>query len=107
MVPPLSVGRGTMEGMTIAEAPPRLAAAADVSLRWYPEAPYSLSRTLGPLLRGNSDPSFCVQGDVIWNAFTAPTGPATLRLAPAGGEAGGPLHHRRGRAAALPGLPAS
>jgi 3-methyladenine DNA glycosylase/8-oxoguanine DNA glycosylase len=90
MVLPLSAGRGTMEDMTIAEAPPRLAAAADVSLRWYPEAPYSLIRTLGPLLRGNSDPSFCVQGDVIWNAFTAPTGPATLRLAPAGGEAGGP-----------------
>ncbi|MDP9887233.1 DNA-3-methyladenine glycosylase family protein [Pseudarthrobacter enclensis] len=76
--------------MTIAEAPPRLAAAADMSLRWYPEAPYSLSRTLAPLLRGNSDPSFCVQGDVIWNAFTTADGPATMRLAPAGGgDAGG------------------
>ena len=89
MVPPVSVVRGTMEGMTIAEAPPRLAAAADVSLRWYPDGPYSLSRSLAPLLRGNSDPSFCVQGDVIWNAFTTPDGPATMRLAPAGGgEAG-------------------
>lgn len=91
MVPPLSAVRGTMGNMTIAEAPPRLAAAADMSARWYPGAPYSLSRTLGPLLRGNSDPSFFVQGDVIWNALTTAAGPATLRLAPAGGEAGGPL----------------
>ena len=90
MVPPLSAGRGTMEDMTIAEAPPRLAAAADASLRWYPEGPYSLVRTLGPLLRGNSDPSFSVQGDVIWNAFTTPGGPATLRLTPAGGGESGP-----------------
>ncbi|TLM85363.1 3-methyladenine DNA glycosylase [Pseudarthrobacter sp. NamE2] len=74
--------------MTIAEAPSRLAAAADVSLRWYPGAPYSLGRTLGPLLRGNSDPSFSVQGGVIWNAFTTPDGPATLRLSPAGGGTG-------------------
>jgi 3-methyladenine DNA glycosylase/8-oxoguanine DNA glycosylase len=74
--------------MTIAEAPPRLAAAADLSLRWYPGGPYSLGRTLGPLLRGNSDPSFSVQGDVIWNAYTTTDGPVTLRLSPAGGGAG-------------------
>ncbi|MFC0456250.1 DNA-3-methyladenine glycosylase family protein [Arthrobacter liuii] len=77
--------------MTIAAAPPRLAAAADVSMRWYPEGPYSLSRTLAPLLPGNTDTSFSVQGDVIWTAFTTPAGPATMRLVPAGGEAGGPL----------------
>jgi 3-methyladenine DNA glycosylase/8-oxoguanine DNA glycosylase len=74
--------------MTIAEAPPRLAAAADVSLRWYPGGPFSLGRTLGPLLRGTSDPSFSIQGGVIWNAYTTPDGPATLRLSPAGGGDG-------------------
>ena len=73
--------------MTIAEAPSRLAAAADASLRWYPGGPYDLSRTLGPLLRGNSDPSFSVQGNIIWNAFTTTDGPATLRLSPAGSAA--------------------
>ncbi|MFP5310881.1 MAG: 3-methyladenine DNA glycosylase, partial [Actinomycetes bacterium] len=75
--------------MTTAAAPPRLAAAAEVSLRWYPDGPYSLARTLGPLLRGNSDPSFSVQGDVIWNAFTTPAGPATMRLTAAGGGSAG------------------
>lgn len=75
-----------MEDMTIAEAPPRLAAAADASLRWYPAGPYHLARTLGPLLRGNSDPSFSVQGSVIWNAFTTTDGPATVRFSAAGGD---------------------
>jgi 3-methyladenine DNA glycosylase/8-oxoguanine DNA glycosylase len=75
--------------MTIAEAPPRLAAAADASFRWYPGGPYSLARTLGPLLRGNSDPSFSLQGSVIWNAFTTPDGPVTLRLSSAGGADSG------------------
>ncbi len=75
--------------MTIAAAPPRLAAGADVSLCWYPEGSYSLARTFGPLLRGHSDPSFSVQGDVIWNAFTTADGPATLRLSPVGGTAAG------------------
>lgn len=73
--------------MTIADAPARLAAAADASLRWYPGGPYHLGRTLSPLLRGASDPSFSVQGDVIWIASTTPDGAATLRLAPAGGDA--------------------
>ena len=75
--------------MTIAEAPPRLAAAADVSLCWLPDGPYSLARTLSPLLRGTSDPSFSVHGDVIWSAWTTADGPATLRLSPGGGMAGG------------------
>jgi 3-methyladenine DNA glycosylase/8-oxoguanine DNA glycosylase len=77
--------------MTIAEAPARLAAAADASLRWYPDGPYDLARTLGPLLRGTSDPSFSVQGNVIWHAFTTKEGPATVRLSPAGSTE---LEHR-------------
>jgi 3-methyladenine DNA glycosylase/8-oxoguanine DNA glycosylase len=72
--------------MSIAEAPARLAAAADASFRWYPGGPYDLARTLGPLLRGNSDPSFSVQGSVIWNAYTTAEGPATVRFSPAGSE---------------------
>lgn len=75
--------------MTTADAPPRLAAAADASATWYPDGPYSLHRTLGPLLRGGSDPSFRVQGDAIWNAFTTPEGPATLRLSALGGSPDG------------------
>lgn len=71
--------------MTIAEVPARLAAAADASVRWYPGGPYHLARTLSPLLRGNSDPSFSVQGNVIWNAFTTTDGPAAVRFSSAGG----------------------
>ena len=71
--------------MTIAEVPARLAAAADASLRWYPGGQYNLARTLGPLLRGNSDPSFSVQGSVIWNAFTTTDGPATVRFSATAG----------------------
>ena len=44
--------------MTIADAPARLAAAADASLRWFPGGPYNLQQTLGILMRGNGDPSF-------------------------------------------------
>ncbi|UEL27660.1 DNA-3-methyladenine glycosylase [Pseudarthrobacter sp. L1SW] len=71
--------------MTIAEVPARLAAAADASLRWYPGGQYNLARTLGPLLRGASDPSFSVQGSVIWNAFTTTDGPATVRFSATAG----------------------
>ncbi len=66
--------------MTIADAPARLAAAADASLRWHPEGPYSLHQTLGTLLRGTGDPSFSLRPDGFWTAFTTPDGPATLRL---------------------------
>ncbi len=70
--------------MTIAEAPARLAAAADASFRWYPDGPYDLVRTLGPLLRGNSDATFHLEGGIVWNAFTTPEGPVTVRLSPTG-----------------------
>ncbi|WP_426226275.1 DNA-3-methyladenine glycosylase family protein [Pseudarthrobacter sp. DSP2-3-2b1] len=66
--------------MTITELPPGLAAAADASLRWYPEGPYSLSQTLGVLLRGTGDPSFSSRPDGFWTAFTTADGPVTLRL---------------------------
>ncbi|HEY8700676.1 MAG TPA: 3-methyladenine DNA glycosylase [Arthrobacter sp.] len=67
--------------MTIADAPARLAAAADASLRWHAGGPYSLLQTLGALLRGSGDPSFSVQPDAVWTAYTTADGPVTLRLA--------------------------
>jgi 3-methyladenine DNA glycosylase/8-oxoguanine DNA glycosylase len=90
--------------MTIADAPARLAAAADASLRWHPDGPYSLQQTLGTLLRGTGDPSFSFRADGLWMAFTTPDGPVTLRLTDAGGavdaQAWGP-----GSAAGLAGVP--
>ncbi|MDJ0321214.1 3-methyladenine DNA glycosylase [Pseudarthrobacter sp. PS3-L1] len=66
--------------MTVADAPARLAAAADASLRWFPDGPYSLTQTLGPLLRGGSDPSFLLEGGVLWNAWNTAAGPVTVRF---------------------------
>jgi 3-methyladenine DNA glycosylase/8-oxoguanine DNA glycosylase len=74
--------------MTIADAPARLAAAADASLRWHPGRPYSLDQTLGILPRGNGDPSYSSRPDGVWTAFTTPDGPVTLRLTAAGGQDG-------------------
>lgn len=74
--------------MTIADAPARLAAAADASLRWFPGGPYNLQRTLGILMRGNGDPSFSSRPDGLWMAFTTPDGPVTLRLTEADERAG-------------------
>ncbi|MEO8284700.1 MAG: 3-methyladenine DNA glycosylase, partial [Pseudarthrobacter sp.] len=75
--------------MTIADAPARLATAADASLRWHPDGPYSLQQTLGTLLRGTGDPSFSFRADGLWMAFTTPDGPVTLRLTAAGGGGAG------------------
>ena len=71
--------------MTITDATARLAAAADASLRWHPDGPYSLTQTLGTLLRGTGDPAFSVRPDGFWTAFTTPDGPVTLRLTAAAG----------------------
>ncbi|WP_423182121.1 DNA-3-methyladenine glycosylase family protein [Arthrobacter sp. NyZ413] len=70
--------------MTIADAPPAAAAAADASLRWYPGGSFDLHQTLGILMRGNGDPSFAARQDGLWMAFNTPDGPATLRLTSAG-----------------------
>jgi 3-methyladenine DNA glycosylase/8-oxoguanine DNA glycosylase len=66
--------------MTITDVPASVAAAADGALRWYAGGPYSLRQTLGPLRRGNGDPSFAARPDGLWTAFTTPDGPVTLRL---------------------------
>jgi 3-methyladenine DNA glycosylase/8-oxoguanine DNA glycosylase len=75
--------------MTIVDAPARLAAAADASLRWHPGGPYSLLQTLGTLLRGNGDPSFSLLPDGLWTAYSTAEGPVTLRLTSDDGRPGG------------------
>ncbi|MEI2278646.1 3-methyladenine DNA glycosylase [Paenarthrobacter ilicis] len=70
--------------MTVADAPPLVAAAADASIRWYPGAPFRLDQTMFPLMRGSSDPAFAAHPTGYWMAFTTAAGPATLRLAGAG-----------------------
>lgn len=91
--------------MTIADAPARLAAAADASLRWHPDRPYSLLQTLGILLRGTGDPSFSSRPDGFWTAFTTPDGPVTLRLSTAADGAVDALAWGPGSAAGLAGVP--
>lgn len=70
--------------MTIADAPPAAAAAADAAVRWHAGGPFNLLQSLGTLMRGNGDPSFAARPDGLWMAFTTPDGPATLRLTTAG-----------------------
>ncbi|RAX47143.1 3-methyladenine DNA glycosylase [Arthrobacter sp. AQ5-06] len=91
--------------MTIADAPARLAAAADASLRWHPDGPYSLNQTLGTLLRGTGDPSFSFQPDGLWTAFTTPDGPVTLRLTAAADGAVDAQAWGPGSTAGLAGVP--
>jgi 3-methyladenine DNA glycosylase/8-oxoguanine DNA glycosylase len=91
--------------MTIADAPARLAAAADASLRWHPDGPYSLNQTLGTLLRGTGDPSFSLRPDGLWTAFTTPDGPVTLRLTAAVDAAVDAQAWGPGSAAGLAGVP--
>jgi 3-methyladenine DNA glycosylase/8-oxoguanine DNA glycosylase len=96
------------DSMTITDVPASVAAAADGALRWYAGGPYSLRQTLGPLRRGNGDPSFASRPDGLWMAFTTPDGPVTLRLTSAelgpdphvDAQAWGP-----GSASALAGVP--
>lgn len=70
--------------MTIVDAPPAAAAAADASARWHPGGPFDLLQTVGIIRRGNGDPSFAARQDGVWMAFTTPDGPVTLRLTSAG-----------------------
>jgi 3-methyladenine DNA glycosylase/8-oxoguanine DNA glycosylase len=91
--------------MTIADAPARLAAAADTSLRWHQDGPYSLQQTLGTLLRGAGDPSFSTGPGGFWMAFTTPDGPVTLRLATAADGAVDAQAWGPGSAAGLAGVP--
>lgn len=54
---------------------------------WAPGGPVDLGLTLGPLRRGPADPTFRTTPDgSLWRASRTPQGPATLRVAQAGGE---------------------
>jgi len=49
------------------------------------EEPYELAATLFPLRRGTGDPTMRIEGREAWRASRTPEGPATLRVAHAGG----------------------
>lgn len=52
------------------------------TLRWRPERPLDIRRTLGPLRRGSADPTFQTdQAGALWRTTTTPDGPATVQLA--------------------------
>ncbi|WP_354512066.1 3-methyladenine DNA glycosylase [Paenarthrobacter sp. 4246] len=70
--------------MTIADAPPVVAAAADAAVRWHPGGAFRLDQTMFPLMRGNADPSFATHANGFWMAFTAASGPVTVRLSAGG-----------------------
>jgi 3-methyladenine DNA glycosylase/8-oxoguanine DNA glycosylase len=69
---------------------------------WPLDEPLDLARALAPHGRGPGDPAFRTAPDGIWRTTTTPDGPATVRLARAGGEvrihAWGPGAERAGRA---------
>lgn len=54
--------------------------APHVSTTYAPAHPVDLHLTLSPLRRGHGDPTYRVEGTVIWRTLRAPSGPATLRL---------------------------
>ena len=47
---------------------------------WRPAEPVDVVRTLRCLARGAGDPSFRVEGGVVWRGLRTPSGPASLRL---------------------------
>lgn len=50
-------------------------------LVWRPDGPLDVARTLGPLRRGQGDPTFRTDpSGALWRTTTTPDGPATLRL---------------------------
>jgi 3-methyladenine DNA glycosylase/8-oxoguanine DNA glycosylase len=49
---------------------------------WRPEGPVSVRSVLAPHRRGAGDPTYQLEGDAVWRAVRAPSGPATLRVVP-------------------------
>ena len=56
--------------------------ASPLSTTYAPAPPVDLHATLRPLRRGHGDPTYRVEGTVIWRTLRAPAGPATMRLEP-------------------------
>jgi 3-methyladenine DNA glycosylase/8-oxoguanine DNA glycosylase len=60
-----------------------------VQRHWSPPHPVNIGRTLGPLARGRTDPTFQVTPEGIWRTTNAPTGPATFVISQHGDEVRG------------------
>ncbi len=63
-----------------------VAVEAGVTRVWRPERPVDIRTTLGPLRRGQADPSHRVAGGRFWRTALTPHGPATLALHVVAGE---------------------
>ncbi|MFB7112639.1 DNA-3-methyladenine glycosylase family protein [Streptomyces sp. NPDC056291] len=91
--PPRPTVRGGQAG--VPAAVPRQAAAPGRVRTWAPDGPLDLGLVLGPLRRGQGDPTFRATPDgSVWRTGRTPLGPGTLRVSAHGekvrGEAWGP-----------------
>ncbi|MFI1291117.1 DNA-3-methyladenine glycosylase family protein [Streptomyces sp. NPDC020792] len=91
--PPRPTVRGGQAG--VPAAVPRQAAAPGRVRTWVPDGPLDLGLVLGPLRRGQGDPTFRAMPDgSVWRTGRTPLGPGTLRVSAHGGtvrgEAWGP-----------------
>ncbi|MFF4140578.1 DNA-3-methyladenine glycosylase family protein [Streptomyces sp. NPDC001698] len=91
--PPRPNVRGGQAG--VPAAVPRQAAAPGRVRTWAPDGPLDLGLVLGPLRRGQGDPTFRATPDgSVWRTGRTPLGPGTLRVSAHGekarGEAWGP-----------------
>ncbi|WP_141360453.1 DNA-3-methyladenine glycosylase [Streptomyces sp. 6-11-2] len=91
--PPRPTVRGGQAGAPAAV--PRQAAAPARVRTWVPDGPLDLGLVLGPLRRGQGDPTFRAMPDgSVWRTGRTPLGPGTLRVSAHGetvrGDAWGP-----------------
>ncbi|MEU3347882.1 DNA-3-methyladenine glycosylase 2 family protein [Streptomyces sp. NPDC006700] len=86
--PPRPTVRGGHAG--VPAAVPRQAAAPGQARAWTPDGPLDLGLVLGPLRRGQGDPTFRATPDgSVWRTGRTPLGPGTLRVSARGGEVRG------------------
>ncbi|MFH9983773.1 DNA-3-methyladenine glycosylase family protein [Streptomyces sp. NPDC017179] len=86
--PPRPTVRGGHAG--VPAAVPRQADAPGRARTWTPDGPLDLGLVLGPLRRGQGDPTFRATPDgSVWRTGRTPLGPGTLRVSTHGGKARG------------------
>ncbi|MFB7461488.1 DNA-3-methyladenine glycosylase family protein [Streptomyces sp. NPDC056188] len=86
--PPRPTVRGGQAG--VPASVPRQAAAPGRVRTWTPDGPLDLGLVLGPLRRGQGDPTFRATPDgSVWRTGRTPLGPGTLRVLAHGGKAHG------------------